>query len=336
MAVLCPHAEAQTSDPIPPPPTRYAERLTYDPQTDQWVVTGRPVPGTEDGDLDIARQWMAREDYETALRAVKAWIKTYGTGASRYPEALYLQATAALGKGDYRLANETYQQLLNEYPGSEFSERALSAQFRIAEQYLAGKKRKAFWGLLRVRDREQGVKIMDDIVANYADTPLAELAQKAKADYYYARGDFELAETEYATLAREFPRGRYHAYALLQSARSALARYPGVDFDDASLLEAEERFQQFQAQYPALARQHNVPVVLEEIYAARADKVYAIAEHYRKYRRPDAARYYYRATLTRFPGTAAAAQAELRLAALGIAPYEEMEVQPTTAPEGGG
>src|SRR5262249_2016582 len=153
-------------------------RLTYDPNTDTWNLVESPICGTQDGDLDIVRQYVARQDFATALSLVKAWIKQYGADATRYPEALYLKGMCELEVGEYRAANDDLKKFLDNYPGSEYAERALSARFRLAEQYLAGKKRKAFHGLFRIQDREGGVKIMDDLTANYTDTPLAELAQK--------------------------------------------------------------------------------------------------------------------------------------------------------------
>ena len=85
---------------FPSPPKEHAERLTFDPKTEQWTVMATPAPGTENGDLDLARQAMARADYGHALEMVKAWIKKYGTAAARHPEALYVQATAELELSD--------------------------------------------------------------------------------------------------------------------------------------------------------------------------------------------------------------------------------------------
>ncbi len=314
---------AWAADETPIPPTQKAEKLTFDEKSDSWIRTGPPVPGTEDGDLDIVRQLLAREDYKGALKGAKAWIKKYGTEAPRYPEALDLQATANLGKGDYRAAHDEFQALLNGYGGSPYAENALQGDFRVAEQYLAGKRRKAWGGLLRIKDREGGVKILDDIVANYPDTMLAELAQRAKADYYYARGEYELAEDEYSTFARNYPHSRFHPYALLQSARSALASFPGIKFDDAGLVEAQERFTQFRKSYPAQAEGLDVGVILEQIASRRADKTLDIAKFYQKTKKLGAAAYYYRETVRRWPESAAAAEAKGRLAAMG----QPLEVQ---------
>lgn len=330
-AVLLVSSPASGQEPLLPPMQK-AERLVFDEATNTWVRTAPPVPGSADGDLDIIRQSMARDDYRDAIKALDDWMETYGVESPRYPEALYLRATAYLLKGDYRAAHEDYQRILNEFGGTPYAEEALQKDFRIAEQYIAGKRRKAWGGLLRIKDREGGVKILDDIVVNYPDTPLAELAQRTKADYYYARGDFEIAEDEYAAFAQKYPRSRFHPYALLQSARSALASFPGVRFDDAGLVEAQERFGQFMVAYPASAEELDVPVILDEIAARRADKTLEIAKFYQKTKKIGAAGYYYRETVRRWPETAAAAEARGRLAALGLVAEPAPEPQVSRAP----
>ena len=317
MAVWVGWAAPSARGDTPVPPKKLAEQHTYDENAGTFVPTRDPIPGTEDGDLDITRQWMALEEYKTACGILKDWMKAYGPESPRYPEALYLYATAYLERGRYRKAHDAYQELLSDYPGSEYAAQALWGDFRIGEQYLAGQRRRAWGGLLRIRDYDGGLAIMDDFVVNYADTPLAEKAQMTKADYYYARGEYEMAEDEYATFAREYPRSRWQPRALLQSAHSALASFPGIKFDDAGLVEAQERFRQFQRLYPDTAAEHEVPVILDQIEATRADKTYDIAKFYEKTGQPRAARFYYRAIVRNWPDTPAAPQATGRLAALG-------------------
>ncbi len=310
-----------------PPPRERAEQLTYDPVQDRWVRAPDPVPGTEDGDLDIARQWLAREDCAMTRRVVKDWIDTYGPMAARYPEALYLLGTAEMLCGDYRAARQAYEELLDDFPGAAHAEDALEGRFRVAEQYLAGKRRKALGGLLRIRDREGGLKIMDDIIVNYPDTPLAEKAHLTKADHYFERREFELAEDEYARFANNFPRSRYHAKALLWSAYAALASFPGIEFDDTPLMTAQERFRTFLGTYPDQARQFDVPILLEQIAHTRADKTISIARYYERAGQVPAAVYYYRATIVRWPAAPAASEARARLRELSeLVPGEEEAV----------
>ncbi len=312
--------------PAKAPKERFVETWRFNPQTSEWTEQAPPVPGTEDGDLDLARQALAREEYKDALKRVMAWIRQYGGQAPRYPEALYVQATAQLELGDYRAAHDAYKALLNDFPGSVYAERALPAEFRIGEQYLDGQKRKAWKGMLRIRDYDEGIKIMDDIIANHGGTELAEMALKTKADYYYRQGEFEMAQDEYARLARDYARSRYQPYALLRSAQSALASFAGVKFDDAGLVEAEERFKQFQQQYPQVAEAKDVPVILDQIRTTRAQKEYEIGHYYERTHKRTAAAFYYRSTVLNWPGTTWAAQAEARLAQLGLM------AAPTTQP----
>jgi len=295
LIALWANVSAAAIDDIPSSSDQRVEQLRYDSVQNRWVSAPRPVPGTEDGDLDLIRQRIAREDYKSALKDVTDWIEAYGLEAPRYPEALYLQGTAELELGEYRAADKAYQEVLNDYPG---------------------------YG---------GVEIMDDVVVNYADTPLAEQAQLAKADAYYARGEFMLAEDEYARFARDYPRSRYQAKALLWSAYAALASFPGIEFDDTALVESEERFLQFLDTYPDQAKQLDVPILLDQIGDTRADKTLSIARFYERTDHPDAARYYYRAAANRWPDSPAASEARTRLQA-SSEPEPLAPTEPSDAP----
>jgi outer membrane assembly lipoprotein YfiO len=292
---------------------RRAERLIFNEETGEWEATSRAVPGTAGGDLDIARQYIAEHRFKRAEDLLDDWIDEYGPEADRYPEALYFKGTALLERGRYRDAQDTYSSLLNDFPGSEYAEAALGGLFRVAEQYLAGERRRIWGGLLRLKDYDEGLSIMDDLIVNYSDTPYAELAQMAKADYYFARGEFELAESEYTRFAQEYPRSRWHKLALLRSAHAALGRFPGIEFDDSPLIEAKERFLQLREAYPAESQQQKTDVILDQIAAKRADKTLSIAKFYQKTEKYQAARYYYREIVERWPDTVAAVEAQGRL-----------------------
>jgi outer membrane protein assembly factor BamD (BamD/ComL family) len=307
----------------PKPPQRHAEQMIFDPQDQEWQVTPEPEAGTEDGDLAIARNWLAREEYKTAQSIIEDWLEEY-PDSPRYPEAIYLKGTCYLELEEYHDAHEAYRKLLDNYPGSLYAEKALSGEFRIAEQYLAGKKRKIWGGLLRISNEDGGLEILNDLIVNYPDTKFAQWALLAKADYYYISGQFGLAEDTYTMYAREYPRTRHHSYALLQAARSALASFAGIRYDESSLIEAQERFTQFKEQYPELARQQEVPVLLEQIASTRADKTLHTAKFYERTEHLQAAKYYYRKTVRNWPETPAGMEAaqKLREDGEGSAPVE--------------
>ncbi len=315
------------------PEQPYGQKLVYDSGTGQWVEPVPPEPGTEDGDLQIARDLLARKELKKAKRALGRWMALYGYDSTRHPEALFLLGRVEFELGNYIKAHERYQEIIGEYPGTEFADRALRADFVIAEMFLAGKKRKV-WKIFRFKAVDEGLDILDDIIVNNPNSPLAEQAIKTKADYYFRTGQFDLAEDEYAHLAREYPRGQYERQALLLSARSALASFPGIHFDDAPLIEAAERFRQFRQKYPGYADSEGVGQVLEQIRNTRAHKEYEIGRHYERTRHYDAAAFYYRSVMNHWPETMWAGMAESRLFDLGyLQPAEAVDETTGWPPE---
>jgi outer membrane protein assembly factor BamD (BamD/ComL family) len=141
---------------------------------------------------------------------------------------------------------------------------------------------------------------------------------KLKADFLFARGDMDLAQDEYAQLTKQFPSGRYTQMAMLRSAESAEASFPGILFDDQALIDAEERYRQFETTFPTYAEREDVGERLVGIRQQRAGKDFAIADWYARTGQPAAAEFYYKLVLRDWPGTLAADEARTRLQVLGV------------------
>ena len=304
-----------------------ARQLEYDPSTGQWVESQPPVPDTPLGDYQLARLDFAQEDYRGAYQRISKWLKTYGPDDPLYPEALLFRAEVEIARRDYYKAHKHLQEFRSEFGQTELADRAAEFQFVIAEVFLSGVKRK-FWGLRILSGTDTALDILDELSASQEGTTMAEQAIKTKADFYFGRGDFSLAELEYSRLAQEYPRGRYLRYAQRRSADAALASFPGVEFDDAALIEAEERFTQYLAQYPGLAEQEGIGQILQQIRSQRAAKEYSIGRYYEKTKHVEAAVFYYRSTSENWSDTIAAAQARDRLARLGAVEATGSEAGP--------
>ncbi|MFH0980015.1 MAG: outer membrane protein assembly factor BamD [Planctomycetota bacterium] len=299
-------------------PRAQGETLEYDAARGTWVEREAPAPGTPEGDLGLARADHADGRYDSAYRRIRKWIKTYGDGHVLYPEAAVLQARIEIARGDHYKAHKHLQKFLNEFGGTQAADEAIHYEFVIADVFLGGTKRKLL-GLPILPAEDIGVRILDDIAANHPDSPNAELALKTKADYFFLRKkDFPLAELEYTRLREQFSRSRYVRYALRRSAEAALASFPGIEFDDAPLIEAETRFREYVAQYPGGAEQEGVGLVLENIREQRAAKELHIGDYYRRTKHPKAAAFYFRSTMVNWPETIAARQAAQRLAQRGL------------------
>jgi len=312
-------------------PSPQSECLEYDETRGTWVQREAPVPGTPEGDLRLARADHTDGHYAAAYRRVRKWLETYGEADPRYPEAAVLRARIEIARRDYYKAHKHLQEFLNEYGPTQAADEAIHYEFVIADVFLKGTRRKLI-GMRMMPAEDVGLSILDDLAANYPESPTAELALKTKADHFFVKGDFALAEFEYARLREQFPLSRYVRYALRRSADAALGSFPGIEFDDAGLIEAEARFRDYLAQYPGVAEQEGVGLVLANIREQRATKELHVGEYYRKTERPRAAAFYYRSTLATWPETVAAREASGRLAEMGLAEVPETAGGSSTAP----
>lgn len=298
-------------------PRASGESLEYDESRSAWMELEPPIPGTPEGDLGLARADHADKRYNRAYRRIRKWLKTYGDTHPLYPEAAVLRARIEIARRDYYKAHKHLREFLNEFGAARAADEAIHYEFVIADVFLDGTKRKLL-GMRMLPAEDIGVSILDDLAANYPDSPTAELALKTKADYFFHKGDFGLAELEYARLREQFPHSRYVRYGLRRSAEAALAGFPGIEFDDASLIEAETRFQEYLALYPGVAEQEGVGLILDHIREQRAAKELHVGDYYRRTKRSDAAAFYYQSTLANWPETVAAREASDRLAEIGL------------------
>ncbi len=311
----------------------YHERLEFDSASGEWVATAPPIPGTEEGDLAVARSLLARGEFKDAREAFESWFELY-PGSSHWPEALFYAAETEVSAedaktkaGDLMKAYDWLEELLEGWPGTHLADRAIRKEMIIAEMFLFKKhKRKVWKGVFWFSATEEALEILSRIIDDWArNTPIAEQALRLKADYHYLEGEFEEAELAYARLMRDYPRGRYSKVALLRSGESAFARFPGVDFDDADLLEAEVYLTDFHEQYPQEAADFMVPSLLSRIRDSRAEKEYRIARYYEKTQKLNAAVFYYRLVEANWPATTWATESRNRLIALGAITPEDWE-----------
>jgi outer membrane protein assembly factor BamD (BamD/ComL family) len=196
----------------------------------------------------------------------------------------------------------------------------------VARAFLSGEKR-IVWKILRLPARDDGVEILDRVWERMPGTPMGEEALRLKADYFFDRGEMDLAQDEYVNLAREYPAGRFIRLAMLRSAEAAAAAFPGIRFDDRPLVEAEERYRQVAAAFPVYSEREAVEERLEGIRQQRAEKDLDIAQWYERTGQAGAAEFYYRLVLKDWPDTLAANEARNRLRGMGIE-LETEESQP--------
>jgi outer membrane protein assembly factor BamD (BamD/ComL family) len=290
--------------------------LNFDTRQNQWVEETPPLPGTPEAELRQIRISNAQESYGKALRQAESFVKKHSRGHPLYPEVLLERAEALIGQREFSEAHKTLQEFLGEFSGMALTSESLRMEFVVAEAFLSGAKRKV-WRIFRLSGVDLGYEILDEISSGYPDSEYAPLAIKAKADHLFKTGEHGLAEVEYARLLRDYPQSRYHQFALRRAADAALASFGGVEYDEAALVEAEERFRDYDVRYTAWAKREGVSTILDGIRESRAEKEFQIGAYYEKTEHLGTAVFYYQLVVKDWPGTIAATKAGNRLEVLG-------------------
>lgn len=293
------------------------ERERLDPDAEEWVTAEPESEQSPDSELRRARQLLA-DDKPTAAKAVlQRWLKQ-NPEHPRFLEGQFLLGEAEFDRKDFYAAYENYELVVAAASGDLYR-RALVREMDVARAFMAGEPR-IVWKAVRLPAQDDGVEILDRIWERVPGTRLGEEALLLKANYFFDSGQAELAQDEYALLAQEFPNGRYRQLAMLRSAEAAERSFPGVRFNDRPLLEADERYRQLQASFPAYADREQVSARRTAIRDQRAAKDLDVADWYRRSGNAGAAEFYYRTILKDWPETFAAGEARSRLLALGANP----------------
>ncbi len=293
----------------------YREREVLDPTAEEWVVQTPPAEGTPEAELNRARLLLVQGKPKAARRILDDWIAD-NPDHPRYFEGVYLLGEAQFERGDYFKAYELFEEVADNTQGELFG-KALRREVDVARAFLAGEPR-IVWRVLRLPAYDDGIKILDRVWERAQQSRLAEDALRLKGDYFFEVGDVGLAQDEYSNLVQQYPNGRYKQYAMLRSAEAAAAAFPGIQFDDRALIDADERYRVFAETYPDYAQREAVTERRNAIREQRAQKDLDIAKWYEKTGQPSAAEFYYRTIIGEWSESLAANEARVRLLALGV------------------
>lgn len=302
------------------------ERRVFDENAGEWVA-GAKIDGPGEGPLGQARQLVAEKKFRPAEKQLKKYIKSLRDRPDS-PElraAVLLYADCAFMRGRYYKAHNRYQRLINDYPQTEEYAWSLRHDLDIARAWLAGRKRR-LWGVFRVSAVDEALDILSQIEQLAPGDTIAEVASRARADHYFAVGEFDLAQISYRSLIerhklagnRSTPAALARLkQAILRRAQSLLAVFAGVAFDDTPLLESREVYSGYLIRFGQDVKSQDVASLLVDIENKRAQKEYRVGRFYVRVRKPQAATFYFNYVQSTWPDTLWAERARADMAELG-------------------
>jgi outer membrane protein assembly factor BamD (BamD/ComL family) len=266
--------------------------------------------------------------------------KQFNQTIARWPDSqLEQDARFFLGEceffGDnYAAANDSYEELLEQYPNSPHLDKIVKRQFDIARYWEQHHQHSPHWPVTPnlIDDKRplfdtlgNALKVYESIRLNDPTGPLADDAIMATANSYFLRGRFSDADYQYSLIRSEYPRSEHQFEAHLLGLQCKLRKYQGPDYDGTPLNEAKKLAKQLRDQFArelSSEERERLAETLAKLNRNLAERDLKLAKYYDNTKYYRSAKFYYAKIIRDFPNTPIAEQAQARHQALGGEPDE--------------
>lgn len=278
----------------------------WTPKTGKWVNPKTAVKPTPKEQLEFAKGLYELESYEEAKREFNKLLKIYPKSFEASESQYYLGLIEEL-RGNLYEAYQAYQKVVDKYPFSERIQEIIEREYKLAERFMGGEKRKALGVTLPVEN--PAIEIFSKVIENSIYGPLAPAAQyklglvlKGLLRYYEAEEAFNKAITNY-------PKSEWVEAAKFQIAacRAAVSRSP--DYDQWATQEAKGKFEDFVREHPDAVLSRDAEKNIEQLKEKEAEANFNIGRFYEKQKAYAAAKIYYSDVINNYSGSIWAAKA---------------------------
>lgn len=282
----------------------------WTPKTGKWINPKNLPKPTPKEQFSYAMGFYDVKKYKEALREFRKLITVFPKSAEA-SESQYYLGLIEEDRGNLYEAFLSYQKVIDKYPFSERIQEINEREYKIAEEFMAGAKRKALGMTLPVET--PAVEILTKVIENSTYGPLAPKAQyklglvlKGLMRYYEAEDAFNKVISNYPSSEWVEP-----SKFQIASCRAAVSR--GPDYDQVSMQEAKEKFEEFVKEHPDAVLSQEAEKNINILREKEAASSYNIARFYEKQKAYPAAKIYYNDCVDNYSDTVWAARAAERL-----------------------
>lgn len=246
-------------------------------------------------------------------------------------DALFKAGESYFFANHFKKANDTFEMLIKEYPGTRHMDIVQARRFGIAKYWLELAKEKPQNPLtVNVKNEERpmrdthgsAIRILDRMRIDDPTGKLADDATLALANAFFEKKKFLDAADTYEDLRVNFPNSEHQFNAHLFEMKSRLEAYLGPEYDGTHLETAEKLLKAIVSQFPNEADKHRELLETENarIRKMHGQRQMAIANYYEARGAYPAAGMYYREVLDEYANTPLAKNAEKRIAKISDKP----------------
>ncbi len=282
----------------------------WTPKSGKWVNPKNLPKDNPQEQFAYAKSFFDNNKYEEAKREFHKLLKAYPKSAEA-AESQYYLGLAEEEQGKLYEAFQAYQLVIDKYPFSERIQEIIEKEYKIAERFMAGEKRKALGIDLPVEN--PAIEIFGKVVENSTYGPLASKAQYKLGLVLKGLMRYYEAEEEFGKVVSRYPDSEWSSAAKFQidSCRANLSK--GFAYDQGSAQEAKEKFQEFVKEHPDAVLSLDAEKNISQIRQKEAEASYNTALFYEKQKAFDSAKIYYNSIVSDYPQSPWAAQAAAKL-----------------------
>ena len=285
----------------------------WTPKTGKWInpkTVAKPSPKEQ---FALAKGLYDGKKYEDAKREFKKLLKAYPKSLEA-SESQYYLGLAEEAQGNLYGAFQAYQKVIDKYPFSEKIQEIVEREYKIAEAFMSGGKRKAMGVSLPVEN--PSIEIFTKVIENSTYGSLAPTAQYKLGLVLKGLMRYYEAEEAFNKVVSNYPDSEWTSAAKFQiaSCRAAVSR--GPDYDQGSAGEAKEKFEEFVKEHPDAVLSRDAEKNIEQLKEKEAASAYNIGRFYEKQKAYEAAKVYYNDIMNNYPDSTWAVKALERLQVL--------------------
>jgi len=285
----------------------------WTPKSGKFVNPKNLPKATPKEQFAYAKSFYDIKKYDDAIKEFKKLLNTYPKSFEA-SESQYYMGLIEEEKGNLYDAYLHYQKVIDKYPFSERIQEIINREYKIAEAFMNGAKRKALGVTLPVEN--PAIEIFSKIVENSTYGPLAAKSQYMLGLVLKGQLRYYEAEEAFNKVISNYPSSEWSTAAKFQLATCRAAESQGPDYDQGAMQEAKQQFEEFAREHPDAVLSEQAEKNIAELKEKEAASSYNIARFYEKQKVYDSAVIYYSEVVNNYSDTPWAAKAAERLSAL--------------------
>jgi len=282
----------------------------WTPKSGKWVNPKNLPKDNPKEQFAYAKSFFDENKYEEAKKEFRKLLKAYPKSAEAAESQYYLGLTEEKQDRLYE-AYQAYQAVIDKYPFSERIAEIIELEYKIAEKFMGGAKRKALGIDLPVDN--PAIEIFGKVVENSTYGPFAPKAQYKLGLVLKGLLRYYEAEDEFNKLVSRYPDSEWASAAKFQIASCRASLSKGAAYDQGAVQEAKEKFELFVKEHPDAVLSLEAEKNISQIREKEAEANYNIGRFYEKQKVFDSAKIYYNDIIKNYSDSSWAKEAVARL-----------------------